>query len=67
MGARLSVDKEKLKDLRKTAETHNPAHLFLNCLISRCAIDDDSQTIELAEQENVVKGSRYVRPGEIEK
>lgn len=59
------MDKDKLKDVRKHAEASNPAHLFLQCLASRCTVDDDSEQLELAEPDRVVRGEgTYVRPGD---
>jgi len=46
-------------------EASNPAHLFLQCLASRCTVDDDSEQLELAEPARVVRGEgTYVRPGD---
>ena len=66
MGNRLGVDHEKTKNIRKHAEASNPAHLFLQCLASRCTLGDDSEEVELAEQDSVVvKGAAtYVRPSD---
>lgn len=59
------MDKDKLQHVRKHAEESNPAHLFLQCIASRCTVDDDSEPLELEEQDRVVKGEgTYVRPSE---
>lgn len=65
MGNRLAVDKNQLQNIRKQAEESNPAHLFLQCIASRCVVEDDSEELELAEKENVVRGAgKYVRPSD---